>query len=245
LDQLWYTDYERGSFKTVNDSGDWLGMDKLGHVFSSYQLGRYGYNLLNWSGVSERDRLIYGASLGFVFLTAVEVMDGFSEEWGFSWADTAANALGMGIFVGQELLWREQRIRLKFSFQTSEYASLNPDLLGNNFSERLFKDYNGQTYWLSINLKSFFRESFFPNWFNIALGYGAEGMIAPTFQLTDQAERSPERQFYFSFDIDLTRINTRSHLLKTLFDVFNVIKIPSPTLEWTSNGNFKVHAFYF
>lgn len=245
LDQLWYSEYERGPFKTVNDSGDWYGMDKLGHVFSSYQLGRYGYNLLAWSGVRERDRLLYGATLGFVFLSAVEVMDGFSSQWGFSWGDMAANALGTGLFIGQQLLWQEQRIGLKFSFMTSPYASLNPDQLGSSLTEQIFKDYNGQTYWLSFNMNSFLKSDFWPKWFNVALGYGADGMLNGSFVDPDLPAQNPYQQLYLSLDIDLTRIKTNSRFLRTLFDVFNFIKIPSPTLEWTSNGRFKAHLIYF
>ena len=47
--------------------------------------------------------------------STVEVMDGFSAEWGFSWSDMAANAIGMGTFVAQEAIWDEQRIILKIS----------------------------------------------------------------------------------------------------------------------------------
>ena len=76
LNELWYNDFERSSFHTVNDADEWLQMDKLGHMFSSYQLGRAGSEVLNWSGVGEKNQLIYGATLGFTFLTAVEVFDG-------------------------------------------------------------------------------------------------------------------------------------------------------------------------
>lgn len=245
LDQLWYSNYERGSFRTVNDSGDWYGMDKLGHVFSSYQLGRYGYNLLAWSGVREKDRLLYGATIGFAFLTAVEIMDGYSTQWGFSWGDVAANALGTGLFIGQQLLWEEQRIGLKFSFTQSPYAQLNPDLLGNNLMEQIFKDYNGQTYWLSFNVQSFLDSGLMPSWFNIALGYGANGMLNGDFHDPDLPTQNPYQQFYLSLDIDLTRIKTNSHVLRTIFDIFNFIKIPSPTLELTSTGVFKAHIIYF
>jgi len=245
LDQLWYSQYQRGSFRTVNDSGDWYGMDKLGHVFSSYQLGRYGYNLLAWSGVREKDRLLYGATIGFAFLTAVEIMDGFSRQWGFSWGDVAANALGTGLFIGQQLLWEEQRIGLKFSFMQSPYARINPDVLGSSLIEQVFKDYNGQTYWLSFNMESFLNNGFLPPWFNVALGYGANGMLNGSFQDPDLPMQNPYQQFYLSLDIDLTRIKTNSHVLRTLFDIFNFIKIPSPTLELTSNGVFKAHVIYF
>ena len=245
LDQLWYSDFDRSSFQFTNDYGDWNGLDKFGHVFSAYQLGRYGYNLLGWSGVREKDRLLYGATLGFTFLTALEFMDAYSSEWGFSWSDMAANALGTGLFIGQHLLWKDQRISLKFSFQQTEYAILSPDQLGKSFIENIVKDYNGQTYWLSFNIKSFLSNSFLPHWFNIAIGYGADGMLNGTFENPNLSVQSPFRQYYLSFDIDLTKINTNSHFLKTLFDVFNFIKIPSPTLEYSSKNGLKFHAIYF
>ena len=140
LNQLWYSDFERGKFRTVNDNSEWLQLDKLGHVYSAYQLGRFGANILNWSGVEKKGQLIYGATLGLGFLTAVEVFDGFSEEWGFSWGDMAANAAGTGLYIGQELLWNEQRIALKYSFHQTGFAKQNPDKLGDGFFEEFLKD---------------------------------------------------------------------------------------------------------
>jgi uncharacterized protein YfiM (DUF2279 family) len=245
LNQLWYADYPRSKFKTINDSGEWLQMDKLGHVFSSYQIGRLGASTLNWAGVNKKDQLLYGATLSLGFLTAVEVMDGFSEEWGFSWTDMAANVAGTGLFVGQELLWQEQRILMKYSFHRTDFAKQRPDKLGNGFSEEFLKDYNGQTYWLSANIKSFFKTESIPNWLNLAFGYGADGMLTgdPNDPLFLNQNRI--RQYYLSLDIDLSRIKTNSHILKTIFDVFNVIKIPFPTVEINDNGRVKCHYIYF
>ena len=41
LNELWYADFERSKFHTINDNNEWLQMDKLGHVFTSYQLVLY------------------------------------------------------------------------------------------------------------------------------------------------------------------------------------------------------------
>ncbi|WP_412561174.1 DUF2279 domain-containing protein [Winogradskyella sp. MIT101101] len=245
LDQLWYADYPRSRFKTINDSGEWLQMDKFGHVFSSYQLGRIGANTLNWAGISKKDQLLFGSTLGLGFLTAVEVMDGFSEEWGFSWTDMVANVTGTGLYIGQELLWKEQRILLKYSFHRTDFAKQRPDKLGNGLFEEFLKDYNGQTYWLSANLNSFFKTDYIPNWLNLAFGYGADGMLTgdPNDPLFLNQNRT--RQYYLSLDIDLTRIKTNSNILKTIFDVFNVIKIPFPAIELNSEGRLKMHYFYF
>ena len=243
LNSLWYNDYPRSRFHTINDLNEWEKMDKFGHVFTSYQLGRVGADVLNWSGVSKKDQLIYGATLGFAFLSAVEIFDGFSEEWGFSWYDIGANALGTGLYVGQELLWEEQRVQLKFSFHETKYASQRPDKLGSSFLEQVLKDYNGQTYWLSANLHSFFKDSNLPKWLNLAVGYGAHGMLTGENEHVNNMFTKPDRyqQFYLSFDVNLTQIKTESDVLKTIFSVLNVIKIPLPTIEINSKKEVVFH----
>jgi hypothetical protein len=248
LSEAWYSDYPKSDFHFINDNAQWLQMDKAGHVYASYQMGRFGAELLDWSGVREKDQLIYGSTLGFVFLTAVEVFDGYSSEWGASWGDIAANAGGTALYVSQELLWKEQRLQPKFSFHTTPYASARPDVLGESVSEQILKDYNGQTYWLSANLHSFFKESKIPKWLNVAVGYGAEGMTTGEERLVNTVflpESERFRQFYLSLDADLTKIETKSHVLKTLFSVFNSIKIPAPTLEINGKGTTKFHILYF
>ncbi len=248
LDRLWYADFPRSSFRFINDNDEWLQMDKAGHVFSAYYLGNLGANALNWAGVSKSDQLLYGATLGFGFLTIVEVMDGFSEEWGASWGDVAANALGTGLYVGQELLWDEQRIKLKFSYHRTGFPDRSPEKLGDGLLEEVLKDYNGQTYWLSANLHSFFKESKVPKWLNLAIGYGGEGMLVGTPEMQAMAfpdSRQRFRQFYLGLDVDLTRIETESKFLRSFFSIFNFIKIPAPAIEFNDNGGLKGHVIYF
>ena len=248
LNQLWYADYPKSNFHFINDNSEWMQMDKAGHLFSSYQMGRFGAEALNWSGTSKKNQLIYGASLGFVFLTAVEVMDGNSSEWGASMGDVIANASGTALYVSQELIWKEQRIIPKFSYHKTQYSSLRPDVLGSTFPEQILKDYNGQTYWFSVNLYSFSKGSKIPKWLNLAFGYGAEGMISGNIDnnspfLVPKPEKT--RQFYLSLDVDLTKIDTKSHFLKTIFSVLNSVKIPTPTIEYSPHSRFKFYPLYF
>jgi hypothetical protein len=248
LNQLWYADYPKSDFHFINDNDQWLQMDKVGHVFSSYQLGSFGANALKWSGCNRKSQIIYGSTIGFAFLSTVEVFDGYSSEWGFSLGDIAANAGGTALFVSQELLWKEQRIVPKFSFHTTQYASARPNVLGSSISEQIIKDYNGQTYWLSANVYSFFTKSKIPKWLNIAVGYGAEGMITGSDDLVNTVffpDSKRTRQFYLSLDVDLTKIKTKSNTLKTLFSLFNSIKIPAPTIEISQFKGVKGHILYF
>nr|WP_112112222.1 DUF2279 domain-containing protein [Flavobacterium aciduliphilum] len=248
LNQLWYAQYPRSKFHTVDDSAEWLQMDKFGHFYSTYHMGAMGYNALAWSGAHEASRLLYGATLGVGFMTVVEVLDGHSSEWGFSWSDMAANVSGASLFVSQQLLWKEQRIVPKFSFHQTSYAAIRPNVLGTSLSQQILKDYNGQTYWFSGNIRSFFKTSKVPTWLNLALGYGAEGMISGKESFNDSASYpvfQRYRQFYLSLDVDFTKIRTKSQVLKTVFALFNSLKVPFPTLELNDKGALKGHLFYY
>jgi hypothetical protein len=46
LNQLWYA-YARSDFHFINDNAEWLQMDKAGHIYSSYHLGRLGLKCSN------------------------------------------------------------------------------------------------------------------------------------------------------------------------------------------------------
>lgn len=203
---------------------------------------------MGWAGLPKEKQLLYGSVLSLGFLTTVEVFDGFSQKWGASSGDIVANLTGAGLYVSQELLWKEQRIIPKFSFHTTKFAKLRPDALGGSFNEQLLKDYNGQTYWLSVNLHSFLKNSKIPKWFNVAVGYGGNGMITGR----DFVNSDPNlpyvkrnREFYLSFDADLSKIKTKSHFLKTIFSVVNIIKIPAPAVKLGSNGVVNFHCLYF
>ena len=243
LNSLWYKDYPRSSFHFFNDNVEWLQMDKVGHLTTSYYVGRVGVGLLKWSGVERKKAIWYGGMLGSVYQSTIEILDGYSSQWGFSIGDFTANTAGSLLCIGQELAWNDQRIVLKYSFHQSEFSSYRPNLLGRNLQENLLKDYNGQTYWLSVNPASFMRtETKFPKWLNVAFGYGANGMTGGNFNPPyidgngNQIYFDRYRQYYLSFDVDLTRIKTRSHFLKTVFYSIGYIKIPAPALEFNKHG---------
>jgi hypothetical protein len=197
--------------------------------------------------VSRKAAVWAGGSLGLAFLTGVELLDGTSAAWGFSWWDMTANVAGTGIFIGQELLWQEQRVRVKLSAHHTAYATQRPDLLGDGSIERYLKDYNGQTIWLSGNLDRFLPDRGFPQWLNLAVGYGATGMTTafPVPRIDGSPDPDRYRRFYLSPDIDLTRIPARSKALRTLFFVLNSIKLPAPALEITGRGELRGHWIQF
>jgi hypothetical protein len=244
---LWYADYPQSSFHFFDDNGEWLQMDKAGHTTAAYLISNIGYESYRWAGMERKKAIWYGGLLSFAFMTNIEILDGFSAEWGFSPGDFAANTAGCLFFVGQQLLWDEQRFKIKYSFHTTEYPQYNPELLGENFIQQMVKDYNGQTYWLSGNISSFLpKKSKFPRWINVAFGYGAEGMTGAN---TNVGEPAPDyeryRQFYLSLDVDLSRIRTKSKTLHTILSVVNILKLPFPAVEFNTKGQVLFHPIYF
>lgn len=248
----WYANYPQTRFHFFNDNAEWLQMDKMGHSATAYNVGVLGYEALKAAGLDETRAIWLGGSLGFVFLSTVEVFDGLSSQWGFSWGDMAANTLGAGLFIGQQFLWHEQKMSLKYSFHPTHYAQYRPDVLGSNFAENLIKDYNGITIWLSMNCKSLFlnNKTNFPSWLNIAFGYSADGMTggfnnATSYHDTPIPEFQRTRQFFLSLDIDFTRIKTNNKFLQYTLKILNIIKIPFPAVEYKSDGQWAWHWFYF
>jgi Predicted periplasmic lipoprotein (DUF2279) len=259
LSQAWYKDYPKTKLHSFNDSKEWLQTDKAGHAWAAYNTGRASTAMWKWAGLSPKKATLIGGFSGAAYLTVIEILDGHSAEWGWSWADMGANLLGSGLFMSQELAWQQQRIQFKFSFHKKNYgeAQLNKradDLFGKSWYERMLKDYNGQTYWFSANIKSFFPKSRFPAWLNVAVGYGADGLLGgfenrwtegdPGFPI-NRSDIPRKRQFYIAPDIDLTKIKTKSKLLRTVFSGLNSFKFPAPALQIDNKGRFRFYPFYF
>lgn len=262
----WYSQFESEPFHLFNDWDEWMQMDKVGHTATSYQTAWNLHKMNRWAGMSEKRSVIQAIAVSYSFQTAFEIMDGFSSGWGFSVYDIGANTLGTATYLTQELLWKEQRIQLKFSYwqdplllQNSLEGSRARALYGSGIFEQWLKDYNGQTYWASANLWSLMgRPDRFPKWLNVAVGYSAKNVLGgrmnqwqlPLYNSTEVSETTYEsplerqRQFLLSLDIDLQHMNLPVPL-NFLKPVFGVIKFPFPALEWNSQTGIAAHALYW
>ncbi len=271
LYKTWYSDYPQQSFHFFNDWNEWSNMDKAGHVYSAYFQSRLCYTGGKWTGLKEDDAILTGIICGTLFQSTIEVMDGFSTQWGFSIPDFTANLIGVASFATQQKLWKDQKIVLKVSSTPVDYSK-NPiisqsgsasstlnkranDLFGPSFYERFLKDYNAQTVWASFNIESFTKgDTWVPDWLNVAVGYGAENMLGgftnswqegmESYLLSD--DTLPRyQQYYLSLDVDLTRIKTDNFFFKTILSMLNIFKLPAPALEVTSQGGVIFHFLRF
>lgn len=251
LSLAWYK-HPLKNFHTFNDNQEWLQIDKIGHSYTAYQIARIAASSYRWSGLTVKQSATYGAIGGLTFQLPIEILDGFSPEYGFSVGDMVANLTGPVILASQQLTWGEVRIQPKWSFHPTSYAKRRPELLGRTMGERWLKDYNGQTYWFSANVAAFTNPDAkgFSRVMNVAVGYSIENMIAADPKKSGEMGYVPVRQFFISPDIDFTRIHTNSDVVRSILFLANCLKVPAPALEFRVSPQrphlkLKFHPIYF
>jgi len=268
LNKVWYSNYPKSAFHLFNDVGEWRQIDKYGHLYSAYFQSDAGYQMARWTGMNEGNSTLVGLGMGMLFQTTIEVLDGFSSQWGFSMWDMGFNVLGTAAFVTQQHYWKRQRLRIKFSTFPYPYNKLNysvgnppvtlneraSQLYGNSFAARIFKDYNANTFWLSINIHDFTGPmQGLPPWLNIAVGIGANNLYGGYSNEWTQngisysipGDLFPRyNQYFLGLDIDWSKIKTDYAFLNALFKLFNFFKLPTPAVELTSLGQWKWHLIY-
>jgi VanZ family protein len=246
LNKAWYSQEDKTDFHWFNDNRQWKQMDKAGHFWGAFHQSRAGIDMLRWAGVPEKKAILYGGLLGVALQTPIEIFDGYQADYGASLGDIVANTVGSAAVVGQELAWQEVRIMPKYSFHTTRYAGMRPNVLGSSLGEQALKDYNGQTYWLSVDVGAFLKEeSRYPRWLTIAVGYGAQEMVFNDPEANAAAGLDAHRQYYLSPDLNLMHFKGRSKVWNTALYVLSIIKIPAPTLEYNRKDGLKLHPLYF
>ena len=248
LHYLWYKKYPHSRFHFFNDNGEWLQMDKAGHATTAYNVSAFQYYVMRQSGISNRSSTWIGGLTALGFQTIIEIFDGFSQKWGFSVGDMLANIIGTSVFMAQQFAWNQQKLGLKFSFHSTIFPQYNPAELGKNKWQRWLKDYNGQTYWLTLNPSSFMKSgNDFPKWLNLAAGYGAEGMIGASSNPTVIGDKqiptfTRTRKYYLSIDADINRFHQNNQFP---YAFPNILKFPAPAIEFKKSTTARFTPFYF
>lgn len=253
----WYGKEPLHGFRWFDDTKEWLQIDKTGHFFAPYFITNYSYYALRWAGMKNTPAALIAGAFGFISLSAIEIPDGMHPKYGASWSDLVFNFAGAAFSTAQFLAWKEQRIYCKYSFHIVNYPrgelrDRANALFGKSFGERILKDYNGVTMWLSFNLHSF-NHRIKPAWLNIAFGYAA-GNLYGGFEnkWTDangieynRTDLKQYRRFIISIDADYTKFKVKSKAGKAILSVLNIIKLPMPAIEFNTLGEVVFHPMYF
>lgn len=253
LYKTWYSTYPEVPFHWTNDNGNWLQMDKSGHAFSAFFLTNISATSFRYAGYSKRKSALAGSLVALAFQSSIEYFDGQSQGWGASWGDLMANLTGT-VFAGvQQYWWGDVKIPFSITFQKSRYAKERPNVLGKNTAQRMLKDYNAQTYWLSFYPSKLGLKSKYPKWLGISLGYGIDGCLGGTSNiwtddngnLQDLSHIDRNRQFYISPDFTFGHIKTRYKLVNFLLRLTDYWKLPAPAAMVNQQGAFSFHWLYW
>lgn len=246
LSEVWYADFPKSRFHLFDDSREWLGMDKLGHVYATQHLSELGFQLFNKTGLSRRESAFAGTIFGWTFQFGFELMDGRNQQWGFSLSDVAANTVGAGMFWAQSTFWNRQYIRIKYSYAPTEYAEYRPTVLGSTHPERFMKDYNGQTYWLSgspFALTSGLKKW---DWLCLSFGYSVDAKLHGhlNYFATNNQVFQAQSEYVLSLDINIDAMAFERQWVKKLLTPLRWIKIPFPAMVIDNQG-VDFRPFYF
>ncbi len=120
------------------------GADKLGHAYGAYALTSFYNKIYRRFGYSNEQAILGGALTSWSLMTLIELGDGFSKNYGFSWEDEVMNTLGVGMAY---LRHRYPPLKEMFDFRMEWFPS--PAFRHGDQSDP-FTDYSGQKYLIAL-----------------------------------------------------------------------------------------------
>jgi len=215
---LWWKG-EKSSFH-FNWKEDWayaLGADKFGHFYFPMLATNIYSDAFVWSGINKEQSLLYGGITALTYQSFTEIKDGFSKQWGFSWGDFSANALGSAYPFLQYKFPQLKNFNLKISFFPSERFK-------HGSNKVIFDDYESTYHWLSISIANYLPEKirkYYPNFLNVAVGHSVKGFDT----------NSGHREIFFSLDLKTDELPGNTSFLKFIKKYLNFYHFPMPAVK--------------
>jgi hypothetical protein len=232
----------RAPFHTFDDwyNAD-LNVDKLGHIWSAQAYAQAMYHMFRWANITETGSMYWSSGLAFLFQLEMEITDGLFEKWGFSWWDTAANAVGAAWPNLQRVYPSLQPVMLKMSYHPS--ASVKKGWIEHDY----LRDYDGFTYWLALTVEDLLpakAKPFWPDWLGIAVGYGANNtMLGDKIYNSNNGVGQGEQEWYLALDYDLRKLPGDTAFLRWLKESLNIFHLPAPAIRLTPSAVY--YGLYF
>jgi len=200
---------------------DWtyaMGSDKFGHFFFGSVISTVYSQVFEWCGFERDKSVLYGALFAFGYQTFLEVRDGFSSEYGFSWGDFLANVLGESLPY-----WKNKYPFLRdLKFKISLYPS---ERFRHGSNRHIIDDYESIYDWISYPLYKILPANFsrfIPRFINIAIGHSVKKLDLPNAR---------HHEFYIGLDWNLEELSGDCWLLKVVKKDLNFYRLPAPAVK--------------
>lgn len=262
LASIWYDEDERTGFHfysesdniagTAADHGwldDWhtfVQVDKLGHVWTAWQITRVVGGYGRWAGLSPGEAGLFGGIVSTVFQTQIEVSDGFSAAYGFSRTDALANLVGSTV-GGLKVAYPERLdwLATKYSYRPSPYYGTQTTGVDGGgpfgYLGNAIKDYDGATYWLTVRPEELLAEGsrarqVWPDWLAFSAGYGGDNLAHAISghdygNVPEGESNVHRREFYIGPDIDLLHSLDLPQPFQAMLRFFEFVRLPAPALQ--------------
>lgn len=202
-----------------------LGMDKLGHAFTSYMYFHGISEVMRWAEFSDKSRFITSTTLPLIWAVAIEIGDAHSD-YGYSWHDLAANFTGLGLAVLQEKVPYARNFKFKMSYYPTQY------FIDNNFSGwNIETDYRGHFYWLAFDVHNMLpkvKQRYWPKFLNLAVGYGID-------RNANRFNPPTKRDFGIALDWNLSCFKTTKKTATLFKNLADNLHFPAPGLAKLTN----------
>ena len=200
-----------------------LGIDKIGHFYTSYFYYNLFRNIMLWGGCEEGTAEGWAIGSTAFFAISIEIGDGFASTYGFDYQDVVFNFLGVGYG------WLQHRVPVlkSFNFKWSFVPAS-----GYHFPVRFTDDYDSHTYWLTCDVHTLLPQSlksYWPDFIRFAIGYGVDGLVT-------------KRELAVGLDLDLLALfNPRQEDWLLALRTADMFHIPAPAIKFTEG---KVPRYY-
>lgn len=227
--QWWWKGNYR-SFRYGNDgflNNYSLGVDKVGHFYTSYFYFQSLYEFMQWGGFDEQTSMLTSIAIPAFYALSIELNDGFTY-FSFSGYDLTANMIGIGYGVLQRKFPVLNAFKFKWSYYPSGIIPLDDKFI-------IANDYDGHIYWLSMDVNRLLPEQakpYWPKFLNIAVGYGASNVSHRNAWLGEISPKGPKmRKFAVSLDYNLVSFPIEGEMTNVIRNIVDYFRFPAPGIR--------------
>ena len=236
VENAWWSDNTKDfHFDKGADLTYALNVDKAGHFMGGVLVSELAYEYF-FIDQKNKEAIYQSAGIGFLTQLAIEVKDGYAPHWGFSFGDLISGGAGALFFIGKKTLPSFEMIDVKFSYwkHSNSYSRIERQRYlateGRNPKNLWYEDYPNQTYWLSFDVKKITEKEYWPDYLNIAIGFGLDDTQKLNSNLTKVGGKN---EFYLAIDYNIPKLFKKynSPKAKKIKKWLNYFKFPAPTIQ--------------
>jgi hypothetical protein len=224
LNNLWWKGQRTDFF--VNTKQDYcyaLNADKAGHATFAYITSTAYQKAIVGCGVDSGTAVWTGFGVSMAYQAYIEVRDGFSATYGFSWGDVAANVIGASLPVLHHYIPATKAASLQISFWPSQAYKQGA-------FNTIIDDYMSTTHWVAVDIAAVWDRWPIP-WLGVAVGHSVDNL---------DGIGGGYHRWFLAADWRLFALPGLPKWLESALQLFHVYHIPAPAIEFHQKDGIRL-----